>query len=533
MKIILIIIVIVFNMNLCYSQVNIEWAERFGSAAWGSAIAVDDEGNVYVTGSVYDENTQDDYITIKYNSNGDLQWAQTYDGPGNANDESLALAIDGFGNVYVTGWSSGSGTSGDYATIKYGPDGDELWVQRYNGPLGNGSDIANAISVDDLGNVYVTGRSAGDSGTNLDYATIKYNTDGIQQWVQRYNGPGNDWDEATSIAVDNSGNVYVTGRSWGDGTGFECSTIKYSSDGTELWVHRFTAPGSVSEGGHAIAVDNSGNVYVSGQTDGLATNLDYLTIKYNPDGVVQWIQTYDGPVSGSDLVYAMVIDDQGNVYVTGDSDGDGYATVKYDSDGVEQWVQRNGLDYGYAIAVDLFGDVYVAGDVYTTSSSDYGLVKYNSEGVQQWVQYYNGPGNNNDHARAVAIDDSGYVYVTGASDDNPGRALTTIKYSQEDFNPVGINFFNGTSPEIFSLEQNYPNPFNPVTTIRYSIPESGFVSLKVYDVLGREAAALVSEEKSPGVYEVQFDGSSIASGVYYYRLSAGSFTQTKKLMLVK
>lgn len=89
------------------------------------------------------------------------------------------------------------------------------------------------------------------------------------------------------------------------------------------------------------------------------------------------------------------------------------------------------------------------------------------------------------------------------------------------------------NPDSYNLAQNYPNPFNPVTTIRYSIPQSGFVTLKIYDLLGREVAALVNEEKSPGVYEVQFDGSNLASGVYLYTLQAGEFADTKKFLLLK
>ncbi len=89
------------------------------------------------------------------------------------------------------------------------------------------------------------------------------------------------------------------------------------------------------------------------------------------------------------------------------------------------------------------------------------------------------------------------------------------------------------SPGGYSLEQNFPNPFNPTTQIRFEVPVSGFVSLKIFDVLGREVATLVNERKSPGTYEVQFDGSKLPSGIYFYRLEAGSFVETKKLVLLK
>jgi len=105
----------------------------------------------------------------------------------------------------------------DFATVKYDSSGTQKWVQRYNGPLGSGNDDAYSITVDSSGNVYVTGRSMG-TGSNYDIATVKYNSSGVQQWVQRYNGPGNGTDWANSILVDDSGNVYVSGLSAGSGT---------------------------------------------------------------------------------------------------------------------------------------------------------------------------------------------------------------------------------------------------------------------------------------------------------------------------
>jgi hypothetical protein len=87
--------------------------------------------------------------------------------------------------------------------------------------------------------------------------------------------------------------------------------------------------------------------------------------------------------------------------------------------------------------------------------------------------------------------------------------------------------------ELISLSQNYPNPFNPSTTIKFSIPNTQFTTLKVYNILGREVATLVNEEKTPGNYEVQFNGSNLSSGVYFYRLQSGSFSEIKKFVLMK
>jgi len=85
----------------------------------------------------------------------------------------------------------------------------------------------------------------------------------------------------------------------------------------------------------------------------------------------------------------------------------------------------------------------------------------------------------------------------------------------------------------FTLEQNYPNPFNPTTVIRYQLPENGRVTLKIYDVLGREINTLVNEEKIPGNYTVQFDGSKLSSGVYFYQIQTEKFRSVKKMLLIK
>ena len=104
----------------------------------------------------------------------------------------------------------------------------------------------------------------------------------------------------------------------------------------------------------------------------------------------------------------------------------------------------------------------------------------------------------------------------------------------KNFTPTSVSKNNESQlPDGFSLSQNYPNPFNPVTIIKYTIAKEAFVSLKVYDVLGKQIASLVNDHKQPGNYEVNFDGSSLASGIYYYRLTAGSFSETKKFVLAK
>lgn len=98
---------------------------------------------------------------------------------------------------------------------------------------------------------------------------------------------------------------------------------------------------------------------------------------------------------------------------------------------------------------------------------------------------------------------------------------------------TGIADNHDVTPEEFFLSQNYPNPFNPTTTINYQLPMSSHVTLKIYDVLGREIATLVNEKQNAGSYAMKFDGSRLASGLYFYRLEAGTFIETRKLILLK
>src|SRR6478752_4176059 len=307
-------------------------------------------------------------------------WVARYNGTGNGNDEAQAVAVDNSGNVYVAGTMVASGTLNDIATIKYNPAGEQQWVTEYHG--GANHDAPSAIAVDHAGNAYVTGTK--EICPEYDYLTLKYNSIGQEQWVARYNGPGGHFDEAYAIAVDGSGNAFVTGQSDGlNGIGY--ATVKYNTAGEQQWVARYDEGGS--NYAYAIAVDGSDNVYVTGKVG--PGYPDYGTIKYNSAGQQQWVARYNGPPgSGPDVASAIALDGSGNVYVTGSSSrtnfnfGDfGYATVKYNPAGQEQWVARydepqNASNEAAAIAVDNLANIYVTGKGRTASDSDYLTIKY-------------------------------------------------------------------------------------------------------------------------------------------------------------
>jgi hypothetical protein len=534
------------------------WVARYngpGNSDDGAhSLVVDGGGNIYVTGASDAGGLIYDYATIQYNTSGNQIWVARYNGMEDGNDMAYSLALDDSGNVYVTGWSYGSGTLKDYATVKYDTSGNQIWVARYNGPA-DSHDEATSLALDGSGNIYVTGYSAQMSAWpyGYDYATVKYDASGNQIWVARYNGPGNGSDQVSSLAIDGGGNVYVTGWSYGSGTYFDYATVKYDASGNQLWVARYNGPGNDDDYAYSLAVDGGGNVYVTGESDGLAgteVNYDYATVKYDAAGNQIWVARYNGPGNSADWAYSLAVDGGGNVYVTGWSCGSGtygdYGTVKYDANGNQIWVARyngpgNSSDFATSLAVDGGGNVHVTGGSEGNgTNSDYATVKYDSSGNQIWVARYNGPGNYYDQALSLAVDGGGNVYVTGSSDGQAGTGTNydyaTIKYSGGEIAnwlPVEATVLGQPLPQECRLGQNYPNPFNAITAISYQLSANSYVRLRVYNPAGRLVETLVDGWRSAGTQELTFDASHLAAGMYVYRIQAGDWTESGKMVLLK
>jgi uncharacterized delta-60 repeat protein len=332
---------------------------------------------------------------------------------------------------------------------------NEEWVARYT-TAGNFINRAKAMSVDPAGNSVVVGTSW--NGSNFDILTIKFDPSGNLLWNTPYNGTGNGYDEARAIATDAAGNVYITGYSAGLSANYDIVTAKYDINGTQQWATRFNGTGNGFDEGYDIAVDASGNVYVTGGTIGSSGGNNYITIKYNSLGVQQWATSYNNNSNQTEAAYALVLDASGNVYVTGTSyggtanDGD-IATVKYNNSGVQQWVSRfNGpgsvFDSGTDLILDATGNVYVCGyarDLTGTTNYSYATLKYNNAGAIQWNAIYDGAGNDYDVANAICLTPVGNVAVTGRAIGTGATAedCVTILYDGTNGTTIWVRVFDG------------------------------------------------------------------------------------------
>lgn len=338
-----------------------------------------------------------------------------------------------------------------YTTVTVAPASPAVtvWTNAYNGPANN-FDGANAIALDKGGNASVTGSSVG-SGTDYDYATIRYSSAGVPLWTNRYNGPGNTTDTAIAIVTDASSNVVVTGYTTTAGL-HDWTTIKYSAAGTPLWTNQYNGPTSLNDEPTAIAVDTNGNVFVTGQA-ATATVSDFATIKYSAAGAPAWVNFYDGPGHGNDRATAIAMDTNGNVFVTGFSTGSGgnfdFATIKYANTGSPLWTNRfngsaNASDYPSALTVDKAGNLIIAGrSAESGSGSDFTTIKYANSGTPFWTNHYSGPGAYTDQPAAIATDGNGNVLVAGYSTASDGHIYwATIKYTASGM-PLWTNLFRG------------------------------------------------------------------------------------------
>lgn len=428
------------------AQINIQWASRYTSAGSNTDRAVDIDrdttGNVIVTGTSWN-GSNFDIVTVKYDPAGNQLWASSFNGSGNGFDEARSIDVDDNGNSYITGYTLSTGNDYNIITIKYDASGNQMWATTYNGTA-NGFDEGYDVTSDAAGNVYVCGSAETSNAAN--YVTIKYNSAGVQQWATLYNGSGANSDQAYALTIDGSGNVYVTGYSWGGTTpDFDIATIKYNNSGVQQWVYRYNGPGTRFDSGQDIEVNGAGEVYVCGYARAAVgiTNYESVLLKIDNAGNFQWAQTYNGPGNDYDRANKILIQSNGNVVITGRSVGttstaEDLILLNYNGvSGSVIWERRydGGFvqwDEGKDLSTDQYGNIYVTGYSYNSgSNNNYITFKYDSLGTMEWLVKYNGPANNSDQAFAMFTDTLGNIYLTGQSKGSGTlEDYNTIKYCQ-------------------------------------------------------------------------------------------------------
>ena len=362
---------------------------------------------------------------------------------GSTTDEVITgTATDAQQNVYLAGYSTGSfdgnvnAGDSDVFVVKYDQHGNKQWT-RYLGTTSY--EFSTGAAVDGTGNVYVTGYTrgglSGNSNTGgYDAFLVKYDSSGNLQWTRQF-GTSSD-DRGQAVALDASGNVYITGYTLGglDGNtssgSYDAFLRKYDASGTKQWTVQLGSTGN--EFALKAAVGPNGGIYITGWTDGVvdtasAGGKDLFVAKYDDSGTSQWI--VQSGTSGDDLANGIAVDSNDNAFITGFTDGNFGGTsaggrdtfvTKLASTGATVWIQQlgsNGNDNGAGVAIDGNNNVYIVGysDGSVDGQSNSGgddlfLVKYDNAGSKQWSREFGS--SSGDVAGGVAVGTNG-IYVAG------------------------------------------------------------------------------------------------------------------------
>ena len=562
------------------------WAQYLTSGSSGCSgykIKLDEAGNVY-TLAKYVYSGINSIKVLKYNNNGQLQWAGTTSQYFDIDYYGYAsLGIDSYGSVYCSGTGGTLNTKSDYIITKFSNTGTEIWYRTYNSEY-NLDDRPQDMEVTEDGDIYITGYSLIDTMYNSKVTTIKYDSTGQMKWKKDFTTVGN-YTRPRGIATDIFKNIYLTIR---NSYGQMITTIKYDTSGTQKWIIDYIGVTPSSEV-YDISADNYGNIYLSGSTSA-AQHVECLTIRYlqswNSNFTITGCIKYKDnsqPVEGG-YIKAVKLDRSNGNIITVDSTPiliSGYYSLK-----------KIPQDSVYLIAFppsnQSFAPAYYPQGIYWKSAQKIFATSNLSEVNINVDRQATSSGNCTVKGKIMKAENKNVVYIKDAmvyikseygylknsvSDGNGMFQLNSVQQGSvkllvdrlgfsadsismtlssgntyENINfylnqiYVSIKHFGNTIPEGYELGQNYPNPFNANTIIRFQVsggflpsPRDGNdkVVLKVYDLMGREVRTLVNEFLKSGTYEVRFDAGNLPSGIYFYRMETEKFTETKKLILIK
>lgn len=456
----------------------------------------------------------------------DVEWAKTLQGFGAWSVQQTA--DDGYivtGDVYRP--------SGKMALhlIRTNQTGDTLWTCMI------GSDV------------YAGGRSGRECSDgsfiaaghiSLDVCVAKTTSGGVPLWTKTFIGyiPGY-INRSSCVRETTDGGYVICGYSGVWGVGSQALIIKLDEDGNQEFL--YTYGGTQYESANAIIQTPDTGYLAVGSVRPVSTTEwydQYWILKINAEGGQEWFKVYGG--SNADIATAVCPAGDGGYLVAGYTDsfnGSGnydFYLMKIDSSGDSLWAKTYGLatrrERCYSMT-QMEDDSFIlagarTGDAYNGKVLAVGV---NANGDELWTKEIpDVPAIVADGYAVDATEDGGCIMAGAVQPDNK----TYLVKLAPDVSGVGDDPWNGL-PARYELRQNLPNPFNPATNIQFSIVNREWTTLEMFDVSGQSVATLVNEVREPGTYTVQFNGSNLASGVYFYRLTAGDKTPTKKMVLLK
>ena len=363
---------------------------------------------------------------------------------GDLTNRAKTLAIDSMDNIYIAGdteyidYEDFEDCFSYIRLVKCNSSGIQQWSRTWNASQ---FDYCEEIALDSSEDIYLCGSTSWNSAGADDICLIKYNGVGKEQWVRTWGGYTNDI--GTGLAIDSSDNIYIVGYtgSFGVGSGDLC-LLKYDKSGVLQW--NVTWGGTEGDGGAAIALDSSDNIYVLGTTSSFGSGLlDICLLKYDSTGIQQWNTFWGG--DKYDFGQDITIDTSGNIYITGytESFGSGgydICLIKFSNSGVLQWEKILGgsaNDYGMALVSDSSNTIYLGGytNSYGKGQYDLYLAKYNNSGILLSNQTWGG--DHIDLCYAMALDSSGNIFFAGQTNSfgSGGDDMILVKVSQDSDEP--------------------------------------------------------------------------------------------------
>jgi len=437
----LVFVIFVQGVTFASAQAPVQaWVQHYApntNGALARYIGLDTNGNVFVSGTA-GNGSNFGFATVAYSNTGTPLWTNRYDaGLRSASPASLAIGRDG--NIFVTGSTYMQPSDPErspfgfkFATVAYSGSGAALWTNSFS--EGGGDARAGRIVVGQSGTVFVTGLST-PSNSLWKMTTVAYSSAGVLLWTNHYGSTNpNSPSSSSGIAVDDKENVFVAGSAYEADNRSHYALVAYSGAGVPLWTNQYIGP--INDFASAVAVDGSGNVFLTGQAFGTNSVCDYLTVAYSGGGVPLWTNRYGTDYDSTP--YAITVDTNGTVFVSGTSSSapgftDFATTIAYSAAGSPLWTNRYdspapGRDAAVAVAADGRGHVVVICES-DSVNSDYITIWYSTSGTPLWTNRYDGPEHVNDGANALAVDAAGNVFVTGRSWNGTNYEFATIKYA--------------------------------------------------------------------------------------------------------